>query len=447
MFKKWTVLQLLLLVVIVSIILYWPVSPLWERPMENGRILGFDASSQRVMTVSSDPTARHSPLILHSYDVATGHEVGRKKFEPENNWWVNDCHLINGNQQIYLARRYIDPAKAELVAPANFETGQVKRFEILDATTLETVAGPFPFEGQHWPTFSPDGKWIWTYLSTRGDECPGALIEVATGKVMKEFQHPSGDRPSHAVCFSPDGKAMALQWIHRAMKRWEVEIINLPNGQTRWKHLLPDDPQCYWGLLDHWAGNRLYVQTNLRTKLNGRPYGCSSLEVLADRLGEPRIEPAMTGFTDHDNDIMSHWKFVGNVQVQLQRGNLNFKTNRWLDDTLKWIDRRLGTTLQHLRSITTTVRLSDRESGRTISELKSPRLGYTWMIAMSPDTRHVASVENGYLAYPQSGMGLLLWNARPWPRWPWACGVGVAVFLANRWLSRCWPRRSTQLPA
>lgn len=440
MLKKFTLLQLLVLAVVVSVIYWWPVSPRWERAIDNGGILGFDAVSQKVMTISSDnPVTRLSSRTIHSFDVTTGREVGRKTFAGENNWWVSGNHLINNQTQIFLSRELIDPAKYD---PEQEAAGhwaiRPKTYEILDASTFQRIAGPFPFEGQHWPTFSPDGKWIWSILSTRGDTFPAALIEADTGRIVREFHHTPRSRPWHAVGFSPDGSAMAMQWINHTSRQWSIEIVNLPDGKTRFLQTLPNGP---WSVIDHWAGNRLYLQTNVSVAPQCYRIGCCSLEVQTDRLGEPREEPSLTGFMDHRNsslDNMSNWKFVGDMQIQLQRGSLDTKPD-WINATLEWFDKKAGTSLRHPNRVPTMVRLSDRNTGRQIAELNSARLGYPWMIAVSPDCKHVASVQQGY---EPTGMGLLLWNAQPAPRWPWAWGAGIASVFALWLLVRRWGTRS-----
>ncbi|MBL8821872.1 MAG: hypothetical protein JNJ77_04735 [Planctomycetia bacterium] len=429
--KKWfLLLQLLLLAVVVSVIYWWPASPVWERAIGHGRILGFDATSQRVMTISSsNPSTRLSDLTIHRFDVTTGSEVDRKTFAGENNWWVCDCHLINNQTQIFLAREFIDPSKynPEQEAAGNWPI-RPKTYELLDAATFQRIAGPFPFEGQRWPAFSPNGKWIWSILYGRGDITPTALIEADTGRIVREFRPSSGCRPSHAAGFSPDGSAMAIQWIDHTNKQWSIEIVNLPDGKTRFVHTLPNGP---WSVINHWADNRLYLETNTSVAPQCYRIGCSSLEVQAGRLGEPREEPSLTGFVDYRVNhlpIMSNWKFVGDMQIQLQHGSLDNKPD-WFNATLEWFDEKAGTSLRHPKRVPTMVRLSERNTGRQIAELRSTRLGYPWMIAVSPDCNYVASIQQGY---EPTGMGLLLWNAQPGSRWPWAWGAGIGSVIVLR---------------
>jgi len=57
-----------------------------------------------------------------------------------------------------------------------------------------------------------------------------------------------------------------------------------------------------------------------------------------------------------------------------------------------------------------------------------------WDINISPDGRRVAST------FPVKG--LMMWDADPFPRWPWAGGLGllaVGLLLCIRYL---WKRRT-----
>ena len=435
--KKFLFLQLVVLIVVDSAILWWPAAPLWERAVPYGRILGFDATGQRVLTMGgTNPTSRVSDCILRSYDVATGKDVHEHIFTGEKNWWVSDVHLIKNQTQLYVAWEYIDPGTYDPVQESQGNAPiRPKKYEILDAATLKPLAGPFAFRGQYWPTFSPDGQWIWTMLPTTG-ELPYALVESATGKVVKEFQRLPSYRVSPVACFSPDGTALAMQWINLTTKRWEIEIIKLSDGSSRCSYTLPYSTQYDWGWLDHWEGNRVYFQT-MTKHVAGKSYrlGCYSLEVLPDRLSDLREEPMLEGFVDNSYEplgVESHWKPTGDLLIQLERGKLDSKPG-WLNETLAWLERKTGASLLHSRKQTTTVRFSDRNTGAILSELRSTRLGYTWSLAISPDTNYIASSEQGY---EPTGQGLLLWNAMPGPRWPWAWGTGLATVLVLRLIVR-----------
>ena len=426
---RWWLLLILVFVAVLGTVLWWPVSPMWTQDIKPGRIVGYVHDGKSVLVWEG--ANQSSDLAI--YDVETGRLIQRKSMEFEKDWRGYGLQLLPDGKHFFYGEQYLDPATYKVEDDYSGSVVRPRRYRVLDVDTHQVVAGPFIYSNSNGMTFSPDGRWFWSYNPSTG--YGQDVIETMTGKTIYSARASLDRRPIHVGVFAPDGSAIAVHWYHDKSKKAEIEIIDLPEAKTRFTYTLPPDIRFHWTMLGQWKNDRIYMeawQTWRASKAYKTLY--MSFPILPDKLGEFREEPQLEGYFDHRNgpyQIERRYVEHGNRLVQASQGKLD-DTPDWLSESLAWIEKKVGgSPLIHSRS----PRLSffDNKTGQLLYSFGSPYLRQ-WEINISPDGRRVAST------YPVKG--LMMWDADPFPRWPWAGGLGllaVGLLLCIRYL---WKRRT-----
>jgi hypothetical protein len=237
--------------------------------------------------------------------------------------------------------------------------------------------------------------------------------------------------------------------VHRLYKdrHSEIEVFDLPSGRRRFLHALPSQSKRIWRGLSEWKGDRIYVWA--RERIPGTRTDQEflfSTSVRTDGLGEPRPEPEFNGYSDGDRFQFS--AIYGDRLVQVTINPLDEKPS-WLRDVLTWFDGKLSTEWGRPTYGPMRLQFFDRATGQRRYELSSSRIrDHGWMGGLtgqdggyaikgiSPDGRRVANT-----AVVDQKMYLMMWDADPPPRWPWAIGAGIAAVAAVRFLPRLRRRR------
>jgi hypothetical protein len=166
-----------------------------------------------------------------------------------------------------------------------------------------------------------------------------------------------------------------------------------------------------------------------------------SFPVLPDRLGEPREEPQFAGYVDRSVGTLDRRQFTqvyGDRLVQVSTMPSQEKTDV-VQDVLAWIDKTMGTKLSGPVYGSMHLDFFDRRTGKPLCDLASAELDVGKMggfingrlAGISPDGRRVASVYpfQHLIVGPHPQHGLIMWNADPLPRWPWATGAALLILL------------------
>ncbi|MFT3878499.1 MAG: hypothetical protein QM703_02430 [Gemmatales bacterium] len=412
---RWWLLLAFVFLVIFGTVTWWPVSPMWTVAIQIGRILGFVHEGKSVMVW--DGTYESEGLAL--FDVETGRLLQKKTINFEKNWRNYGLQLLPDGKHFFCGQEYVDPTSNKTEDENGFSLVRPRRYEILDVDTHQVVAGPFIYSNSSHMTFSPDGRWFWSYNPSTG--YGQDVIETMTGKTLFSARPNLDRRPFYACAFAPDSSAIAIQWYYDKTKRHEIEIVDLPDAKTRFTCLLPLDIRFDWGILDHWKNDRLFIQGYQvwrGSKAHKAP--CFSFPIQADRLGEFREEPAWDGYFENgaSETRSKAERYVlnrGDLLIQVSKGKLD-DTPDWLNAMLASVNKTLGATISTRMNSATEVNVIDQRSGQLRYTLKSPDLN-PWYIDVSPHGRRIASMHQ-----PK---GLMMWNADPFPRWPWAWGLGL----------------------
>ncbi len=421
---RWWLLLALVFLTVFATVTWWPVSPMWIQPYERGRVIGYVNDGKSVLTWSNAT----SPDSLINYDVETGQVIQQHPLEIEKDWRWFGMHLLPGGKHLLVSQRYLDPATYQPEQDYDSSLIRPRRYSIMDVETLQVVAGPFIYTGsREVVTFSPDGRWMWNYNPSTGHGQD--VIETMTGKTLISLRENADRRPLHICAFSPDSSAIAVQWFDEKKKTMSIELIDLPSGKIRFSHPLPPDIRFYWSMVSHWDNDGLYISALQRWRQKEYKMLCYLFPVLSDRLGEPVEAPQFEGFTGVNNGgghVGSHTFVRGERLVQNSTGKLD-TTPDWIKNSLAWIDSKLGTTLNIPSRVHQRLRFYDSQSGQLLADLSSPWF-LIWEDQVSPDGRRVAC------CHPLTG--LMMWDADPFPRWPWSWGLGllaVGLLQLVRW--------------
>lgn len=432
---RWWLLLLFVFLTVFATVTWWPVSPMWTVGIQSGRIFGFVHKGKSLMV--GDATYQAEGLAL--FDVETGRLLQKKTMNFEKDWRSHGLQLLPDGKHFFCGQEYVDPTNNKTEDENGFTLVRPCRYEILDVDTHQVVAGPFIYTNSTYMTFSPDGRWFWSYNPSTGHGQD--VIETMTGKTVFSARPNLDRRPLHACAFAPDSSALAIQWYYDKTKRHEVEVVDLPEAKTRFTYQLPLDIRFYWSLLDHWKDGRLFIQ-GYQVWRGSKAYKapCFSFPIEADRLGEFREEPTWDGYFENGvNDSRSsaqrYVRTRSDCLVQISRGKLD-DTPDWLNATLASVNKTLGSAITTRMNSATEVNVLDQSSGRLQYTLKSPDLN-PWYIDVSPDGRRVACLHQ-----PK---GLMMWDAAPFPRLPWAWGLGLLAVGSLQVVKRRWTRRGAVL--
>ena len=247
------------------------------------------------------------------------------------------------------------------------------------------------------------------------------LVETMTGKVLVSFN----DRPDQQVLpdcsFAPDHSMMAIHWFVKSSNLHTIEVIDLLNYKTRFTAKLPNDIGFDWQKLDQWKGNRLYISAkqlwNTTTASKTFKTALFSFPIQAAQLGEPQEETEFQGYYKRgDTNSASRSSFESNDRfVQVTEGKLDDPPD-WLMNSLQWLDKKLGTSISSSSHSPTRINFYDIKNRRLIYTISAPDSYYS-QNGVSPDGRKVTTFHGTE--------GLMMWDADPFPRWPWAWGLGI----------------------
>lgn len=386
----------------------------------HGRCLGFSRASDQVYVLEPDQQeipGQPKETFVSTYDVATGNVLHRQAIPVEKNWRVSGIHLLPNHDTYFIKYVYTDPAtyKPQDDYDPAIVDARLGKYVLLDRNDLKTQVGPFPYSGSHWPQFSPDGKWLFSYQTSTGRT--QQVIEVSTGKTVLLLTEQSNKRPVYRCCFSSDNKAVALWWYVPATKEQLVEVYDLPDMKLRFTQKLPQNVRE----LEYWENNRLYVYLNpARTGPQKDIIQCYSMEVGESQLGEPREEKLFEGFEKDvisKNGIRQYARYDGDILLQVSRGTPDTRSP-WWKDWLAWLDAKWGTSMSESKSGVARLHIYDRKTGVLLHELKP--LLEDWNFKMSPDHTRVADYQHDKL---------WMWDVTPASRWQWAWGLAVAGVL------------------
>jgi hypothetical protein len=258
----------------------------------------------------------------------------------------------------------------------------------------------------------------------------------------------------HMSSFAPDSNAIAVHWYHKTGQH-EIEVYDLPSGNKRFAHLLPFNVKFNWGYLSKWDGDHIFMRADALvagTKTYQQLF--FSFQVLPDRLGEPQEEPSLAGHEDRAVGGLDRRQFTqeyGDRLVQVTTMPSHEKP-AFLRDVLAWLDKTIGTRWSDPVFDAMHLGFFDRATGKPIYDFAAPELEVYFMGGLTHDGQRLAGISSDgrrvATVYPVKSLmvgphplnGLMMWNADPFPRWPWALaaslGTLLLVLLLGRWRSK-----------
>jgi hypothetical protein len=422
--RYWLLLQLILCGAVFATIFWWPEQPLWSRPMNTSRIIGFMKNGSQVLVLHD-----HSDSTYIAYDVETGDELKRLRFTYQPGWQLQYVGILPGTEQFIVGWKHPVPAVFAFV-PFMVCIQNPKVYQVIDPDTLESVAGPFPCSFSYASyAISPDGKYFWSHRD--GSELDYELIEIYSGKLLFLAKQSSKRRTVHFGNFSPDSKSVAILWYNKATIDYAIEVLNLPTGKSKFQQTLPTMPGEPWGYLREWT-DRLYLYAVKRLNKD-RTYPCYSIGVQESGLVDLRLEPLLES-QGYANEFYQHVQMNNDRLFVFTYGSRShFRLPQWVNElAMKW---GINTTPSGHHSMA--LRTVDRQSGKTIAHLAAPDL-VSLYVSLNRHRPRLASW------HPYKG--LLMWNSEPAARWPWAWGSALLVcLLLQYWRYRSFRKLAAQV--
>jgi hypothetical protein len=120
-----------------------------------------------------------------------------------------------------------------------------------------------------------------------------------------------------------------------------------------------------------------------------------------------------------------------------------------VQNVLAWFDKTIGTKWSDPLFGSTHLSFFDRKTGKPLYDLSSSELRWGFMgglshdgqrlVGISDDGRRVTSMYpvKSLMEKQEPQFGLMMWDADPFPRWPWALAASFGTLLLILFLG-CW---------
>jgi WD40 repeat protein len=399
-----------------GVVLYWPASPLWRVPVSpHTQVVSASPSGETIFVWDWEKGDR----TVVEQRVKDGAVVRRLTMPPEgDDWGLWDIKAAAGGTKLF-ARSLRGRTHG------NFFNSH-HRMLVLDVGTGAILSGPFPFVGSSGtdPLLSADGRWLAVYDHER--EVNWVVYSTETGKatVIQPRHGYSFSAANHGCCFSPDSSSFAVVWGTRT-GAGAVGLYDPATGNELKMVPLPAKKDG-WGELVGWSGSSLEFRSKIRDVVTAYHH-TYSLELSNDQFGIPRHEPACDGFDElqspnGDANRVSA-SLAGDRVVRQVTGRMA-REGDWWWRARAWCDEKFKTKWAPTSWDDVLVQILRRDTGRMCFNIHT-RNHYH---CVAPDGRWIAVVDEK--------RGLEVWDADPWPRWPWALGAGAVVAAMVMFLKR-----------
>ena len=433
--KRWYVLAVLAGAITSVVTAYWPTAPIWVSGPDAGGISGISHDGKilvatRVYRLGG--TILPKPEVSR-WEMETGKLLTRTELicSPASHFHILRELRPSGDGRLVLVSdgQYQDPK-----GPANsamFETGD---WYLHDGLTGMLVAGPISGVAQiAFPdAFSPDGRW---FLGRRGDPRGGykslggiAIFDSSNGEDLNKLADRDGLQVTDCY-FAPDGETAALSCIP---KQWEegksrstIQVIELPSGRVQRQF---DLPLRKWMRFGPWDGR--YFQAFVQAE--GDSSRCLPLrkcvfDAAQNPAGEGVEDPHLVQGLNSEGKVAYSTDGPGwRVEfTELPSPAPLSKFDQWLDS----VATRLGVRRHRTSGMDRSVRFVDPAKGSTRYALPVP-LGFPCYV--SHDGRRIAATTD------QDGFEV--WDADPWPRWPFvltgSLAASIGMLSVGKWRHR-----------
>jgi hypothetical protein len=403
----------------------WPVTPMWTSadfstdfpgfcPED---ILGFCAARNSILASveGGEPHGQRGDYLIIEKNIDTGAEVGRWELPfREKDDYVYIIQVLPDGQKLFVDYEHYDSTQ-----PHTKGEHRQHQFRIVDAQTGKTLSGPFAYEGWGETVFSSTAKWFMTPVrnSSRGKD----IISTFTGEVVLRLRD---DKKVHSYflkeSFAPDDSAVAIQLL-KDTGQYVIEIYDLPAGLLRFAHTLAGD--LLGCEIEKWDRDGLHLlKRSERDDPNNFEVHSYSVQVHKDRLSALKQEPGLYGYASKTEDLTTYMTRLEFGDRLVHKTEFRGKDQQtWLNDVLAWIDDKCGIHLHRSGDLKVDMDFFGRASGKLLYQLHFASPKADIKAEISPDGRRVASVN--------AVKGLMMWDADPFPRWPWALGTGLLTFL------------------
>jgi hypothetical protein len=398
----------------------WPVRPMWtlkEGPLSRIRIIGFSSDHSALLVQEDLETGDGKYSVnIREINVDTGAEQSQCSVlvEEEDGWRFTLSEPIPVGR--YLFADYVHLSQSN----SHLDDRALHRYKILDPKHGKTLYGPFRYEGWGDVDFSTTAKWFVAPVlnSSRGKD----IISTFTGNVVLRLRD---DKKVHSYffreCFAPDDSAIAIQSL-KDTGQYFIEIYDLPSGALRFAHALSDElVGCQ---IEKWDRDGLHLlkSTHYQDTENSEVYSYS-FQVQEKGFGELKKDTGLYGRSVETEEWKTHMTRLEFGNRVVQKSEMRFKGKQdWLDDLKAWINEKFGTDINS-SIFATELSFVDRTSGKSLYWLKFSSPEDDIKAEISKDGRRVARVQD------EKEKKIVMWDAAPFPRWPWAIGIAFLTFL------------------
>lgn len=411
------------------IVFHWPVGPIWNRPdPERCAIVRFMPDDSTLLTAHGTQwgsSGKLSPRVCR--------------------WNVDSGELLSSLEIPFDAGNIRQGVNVDIMASPDGKTlmtcctrknaagGSDREYCLHDAATGVKRWGPIP-EVMHFNpgSCSPDGRMLWTFHGTKPKPWDGFdIFDMATGNPILQLRS-QADEKGRGCCFSPDNASITVLWQTKTPEgsNSSIRVLDLPDGKERFRCELPTKvsrgPK-------KWEGNRLYFDTSERDGNSGWVLNNTvSFDIAGDRLGPMRAEPLLHGHSDGLNS-QSYYNEGVDWIAQIHSGQATIsKMQAWYN----WLRFKVGGIKPpSVGGTRLKVDIFDKCSGKLRFQL--PEIAGD-SLCISPDGSKIAAVDKQ--------LGLCMWNANLFPRWPLSLAAGLFATGFVALAGRAWTRR-TKRPA
>lgn len=427
--KSFFSLALVLGVVAALVVFVWPTMPVWIGPP--GQIQAFSADGKNLYAVHpSSPGGRRSSrqFWLACWNAASG--------ELQEEWPIQwpDGMALSGSRAPGLQ---ISPNRQYLVATVRDVSTKTGGRDYIECLLFSTQAGKATgglFKVYHLNPgcFSPDGRWLWNYSGPQGGGIE--IREAETAKVVLTLA-PNFDPVTKKYaqwwdcCFAKDANSVFVShesWDKgNEPHRLKLCCFELPSGRLLREFGTKEKFRSV--RLD---GDQLYVECHEPVD----PKKPETYHIHTYRLNLRETEPIPEGPLPHLSGFvvgMGPQQICESGVHWIAYHQMNFCPEASLIDKLKcWVRERLGLRFESQSNARMQLRIVEAETGRELANQEFP----AWSIELSPAAHWAACT------HKDSG-AIMVWDAQPGPRWPWAVGTGLLVVAGFVLVGRLFTRK------
>jgi hypothetical protein len=383
----------------------WPVRPMWSKPFAKMAIVGFSEDEKHIFLMEGmshyGPYHRGSAMSMLKYEVATATEKQRVELSIPS-----DFYELGISSSSDCAKVLFYGCKAD---PSQRERGDYVCY-LFDAKTGQCIGGPWECGDERNVLLSSDARWI-CHPGLQLSNPSLTVISSENGRAVFSSAI-AGTRFGNVYRFSPDGSKLAALTFEQSTLK--LKIISVPSGEVLNSFeipMLPDEPIVR---VSDWSGNIISFKFSDEQRFESARI--QSFRIEKDKLIPLKREPVLQ-IKNGDMDYYIGVTMKPTVVIHARTGKATWP--EYEVRIAEWCDEHFGTRWSAKFNERTTYRFFDRQTGKFRLDIPVDSL-------INGNHGHTGKY---FASYAGETPLLEVWNADPFPRWPWSAGAAMLTFL------------------